>query len=439
MRPDPFKLNHWINARKLTPELLAGRAGAQPAVIRGMLAGEQVADDVVTAVAAALQVSPAQLHDAGTHNLTAVWQSASDLRASRRPIQRDGIHFYNYYTMAAPPGRVAPVILDILCPADRLPALNNGHLEPAITVNLGPGDINGRWGTELTPSTWQKITANRGHDGWITGESYVEPAYCPHAYSLAGADPARIVSYTGYANLSGLVEELNTWSDPAFDRFAKLAESGLSPDVVAEILLSARGHDHASAAAAAGVSQADLNSALADPVRDNGVLSAVCTAVGLDYRLLLPAGRRQDAVGKTYQGLEETRSSARDFLGYRMASMASAPHLPDLIGLFVQVRGEHGGLMTEPNETHYLIVGGQVTLEWSDADGRVRSETAGPDGSAWVAPFVSHRWSGDGAVLKLSSGPHVGLLDLIELTNTYAPSGTLRRSRRDLRGWGYDS
>ena len=27
--------------------------------------------------------------------------------------------------------------------------LNNGHLEQAITVNLGPGDIYGRWGENI--------------------------------------------------------------------------------------------------------------------------------------------------------------------------------------------------------------------------------------------------------------------------------------------------
>ena len=111
-------------------------------------------------VARFLRVEAEQLTSSPRRNLTALTRSADDLIATRRPIQRDGIHFYNYYTMAAPPGAVAPVILDILCPAERVPALNNGHLEPAITVNIGPGDINGRWGEELTEETWQVLRAN---------------------------------------------------------------------------------------------------------------------------------------------------------------------------------------------------------------------------------------------------------------------------------------
>ncbi|MGC4804615.1 histidine kinase [Micromonospora sp. DT233] len=439
MPVDPFKLNHWINARKLTPALLARNAAVPLADVQAMLDGRPAADEIVASVTAALRVSAAQLETSGTAGLTVQWQSADELYASRRPIQRDGIHFYNYYTMAAPHGRVAPVILDILCPADRLPALNKGHLEPAITVNLGPGDIHGRWGTELNPDTWQTIAANTGADSWITGESYVEPSYCPHTYSLAGAEPARIVSYTGHANLGALIDDLNLWADPAFDRFTKLIESGLPPAAMAGLLLGARGYDEASAAAAIGVSEADLAAALADPTGNPGLLRELGAALGLDYRLLLPPARRHDPVGKTYRSLAETRASARDFLGYRVASTASAPHLPDLVGLFVQVSGDSGGEMAEPAETHYLIVDGELTLEWTDQDGYSRTATSGPDGSAWVAPFVAHRWSGQGAVLKLSSGMHVGLVDLVELSNTYDPATTIGRARRDLHGWGYDS
>jgi 2-hydroxyethylphosphonate dioxygenase len=439
MRIDRFKLNHWTNARKLTPALLAERACVALEDVQAMLAGLDADDDVASSVARALRISVAQLDSAGESDLTVVWQPAEVLYASCRPIQRDGIHFYNYYTMAAPPGRVAPVILDILCPAGRLPALNNGHLEPAITVNLGPGHIYGRWGAELTPATWQVIAANLDADSWIVGESYVEPSYCPHAYSLAGAEPARIVSYTGHANLASLVEEMNMWSDPAFARFAKVVESGLPPDVVADMLLAARGHDRASAAAAMGIEAAELSSALADPNAHVDVLRGLGIAAGLDYRLLLPPGRRHDAVGKTYQSLAATRRSVREFLGYRVASMASAPHLPDVIGLFMLVSGDHGGYLAEPNETHYLAASGEPALEWADASGRLQVRTLGKDGSAWVGPFVSHRWTGDGAVLKLSSGPHLGSLDMLELTSTYAPGTTLQRGRRDLSGWGYDS
>src|SRR4051812_7357792 len=272
-----------------------------------------VPDEVVQAVAAALRVDPGQLATSGENDLTVVLQTGDELRETRRSIQRDGIHFYNYYTMAAPPGRVAPVILDILCPADRRPALNNGHLEPAITVNLGPGDINGRWGEQLDADTWQVLAANDGPDAWITGDTYVEPSYCPHSYSLAGDRPARIVSYTGQSNLAPVVDEANTWSEPAFAAYVQLLDGGLPTGDLLDLLLARRGFDRTSAAAAADVAPQDLAAAVTDPTGGLAVLHAVAAHTGIDHRLLLPPAPRHDAVGKTCLSIAEARRSRRRF------------------------------------------------------------------------------------------------------------------------------
>ena len=75
-----------------------------------------------------------------------IFRSKEELEKTKRPITRDKIHFYNYYTLPTPKGYVAPVLIDILCPKEKLPKLNNGHLEPAITVSLGPNDIHARFG-----------------------------------------------------------------------------------------------------------------------------------------------------------------------------------------------------------------------------------------------------------------------------------------------------
>ena len=442
MRIEPFKLAHWMNARKYTLDRVAQLSGLAQARLEGILSDG--ADDhpaeVVTALAAALEVSPAQIAGDAQRDLSALCQPAEAMHATRRPVQRDGIHFYNYYTMVAPPGRVAPVILDILCPADRLPALNNGHLEPAITVNLGPGDINGRWGEELSPATWRVLEANRSDDRWITGDSYVEPSYCPHSYSLATDRPARIVSYTGQSNLVGLVEEFNGWSDPAFAACAGALERGLAAGGVLDLLLARRGHTRQTAAAGADLSDAELEQALADPLANLPALRAVAAFLGVDYRLLLPPDPRHDEVGKTCMSVEESRASERSLGAYRVASMASASHVPDLTGLFVNVDTAAGQApeLVDLAESHYLVVEGELTLEWADAAGASAAQTLGPDGSAWVGPFVRHRWQGRGAVLKFGSGSHVGYLDLFELTNTYAAAATVRRGRRDVAGWGYD-
>lgn len=443
---DSYKLAHWMNVRKVTPDQLAETAELDEELLRDLLRGESspLADDEARQVAEALRVNASQLAASPKQGLAAVVSTPDDLRATRRPIRRDGIAFYNYYSMAGPPGRVAPVILDILCPHDRLPALNNGHLEPAITLNLGPGDIHGRWGEELGEAEWQVLRANRAMDSWIVGDSYVEPSYCPHSYSLASEAPARIISYTCESNLAPLVAELNDWGDPAFAALLRDVGDATPPDLLRSAL-SRRGFDPAAAAERSGVARDSLEAFLDGNTEalSMAALRALGDAVGLDYRTLLPTPRRHDAVGKTSRSIEESQASARAFRSYTVASMASAPHLPDLIGLFLLVekpdeRSPEPDL-SDSSESHYLVVRGEPTLAWREADGRVAEAALEPDSSAWVAPYVEHAFGGEGAVVKLGSGSHVGYLDLIELSNTFAAEATLRRGRRDVLGWGYDT
>ncbi len=488
MRPDPFKLMRWMNARKLTPEHLSEECDVPAPLIVALLSDDppDIAADVARRIAAALRVEWARLAATRTVGTPVLVRTAVELRATKRTIMRDGIAFYSYYSMAAPADQVGPVVLDILCPSGRLPALNNGHLEPAITVNLGPGDIHGRWAEELAPQTWQRLGANRASDRWITGDSYVEPCYCPHSYSLAGDTPARIVSYTGSANLTALIEEANHWPEAGFEAFLDWlsqfdhegdgrpvgrdanpdAGQGVSraavPGALLDLLLARRGYTRRTAAGRAGLSLADLDAALAEPVTGIATLRALVGPLGMDYRVLLPTARVHDAVGKSVLSVAQARATIRDFGPYRVASMASVPHLTDLTGLFMRIgRGskpggaedQADGYLTEPADSHYLVVDGSPVIEWlgSGADDvtagtaaaggtAVRgAETAAlsADASVWVAPFVRHRWLGEGSLLKFGSGSHVGYLDLLELTNVYDPAATLRRSYRDRRGWGY--
>jgi 2-hydroxyethylphosphonate dioxygenase len=431
-----------MNARKYTTAQVADLAGLPEDMISALLRDHaELAVETVAAVAVALQVEPSQLAGNAQRDCTVISQAPEALHDSRRPIQRDGIHFYNYYTMAAPPGRVAPVILDILCPADRIPALNNGHLEPAITVNLGPGHIHGRWGEPLTAQTWQVLAANTDDDAWITGDSYVEPSHCRHSYSLVGETPARIVSYTAESNIARLADDVNAWSDSAFARYLDYLDRGMRPADLLDLLLARRGHDRETAAAAAGLLPGDLEAAAADPVTGLPALRAVGRALGFDYRIVMPADRSHDEIGKTCLNVADARRSQRRFGPYEVASTAGAPHLPDLTGLFVRIdadRPTRNAFLTEPAECHYFVTSGEVTLEWADAGGEVVATKLTADGSAWVGPFVQHAWYGHGSVLKFGSGVHVGYLDLLELTNTYAPGAAARRSRRDVASWGYD-
>ncbi|MET0416149.1 MAG: histidine kinase [Actinoplanes sp.] len=444
MQVDQFKLMHWLNARKYTAAQLAELAGVPSRSVDALLRGDgaDVPAAEVAAVVAALRIEPGQLSRAEHSAASVLLQSGRALRDSRRSIQRDGIHFYNYYTMAAAPGRVAPVILDILCPPDRLPALNNGHLEPAITVNLGPGDIHGRWGEELTPDTWHVLAANTGPDAWITGDSYVEPSYCPHTYSLASGRPARIVSYTAQSNLAALADEVNGWPDGAFAACLDRLGAGLPPADLLDLLLARRGYDRPSLCAAIRTTPQALAATLADPFADLATIRAVGDLLGVDYRLLLPAAPRHDRAGKTHQSIDGARRSRRGFGPYEMATMASAPQLPDLTGLFMRVdieRPADGIDLVEPGECHYLIATGTAAVEWQEPTGETGTALLDTDSSVWVAPFVRHRWSGHASLLKFGSGAHLGYLDLLELSNTFAAASTLRRSRHDLAGWGYDT
>jgi hypothetical protein len=442
---DSYKLSHWMNIRKLTPPQVCAEAGLEDGELADLLSDGRpsVADALAARLSAVLRVDAAQIVPGAARDLTAITMSADEVHASCRPIQRDGIHFYNYYSMAGPPGRVAPVILDILCPAERLPALNNGHLEPAITVNIGPGDIHGRWGDELTDLTWQVLRANRGEDRWIAGDSYVEPAYCPHSYSLASDTPARIISYTAESNLAPLLSELNEWGDDAFARFEADVRGASSGQALARAL-ARRGMEPRDAARLGGVDEVQLEAFAAG---DADALSAaelrqLGERLGFDYRVLLPPVRRHDAVGKTCCTVEESRATTRPFRSYRAASTASAPHLPDLVGCFMLVDGTGSADeldLCDAADSHYMVLGGEVSLTWQESGGSRVTDSLGPDGTAWVGPYVAHRWSGEGAVIKLGSGRHAGYWDELELSNTFAPADTLRRGRRDAVGWGYDT
>lgn len=446
MLVDSYKVIRWMNVRKLTRDQVAERIGMPLEEFDLALAerAAELSDDVGTRLALVLDLDESQITGSSSLLPTVVTMPAEDVQASCRPIERDGIHFYNYYSMAGGPGRVAPVILDILCPSDRLPQLNNGHLEPAITINIGPSDINGRWGEDLTDDTWSVLRANSGDHEWIAGDSYVEPSYCPHSYSLAGEGPSRIISYTAESNLANLLAQLNEWTDEAFEAFLVALGDRRTQDLLAS-LLARRGFELADAARVAGISEERLHAALDGQPEglELDELRRLSDKLGFDYRPLLPPPRRHDAVGKTFCSIEESAASQRRFRSYRVASMASAPHLSDLCGLFMRVEGADAGEspldLVELGETHYLVTAGELTLTWRDAGGRLARKTLTPNGTAWVAPFVEHAWSGEGALIKLGSGKHVGVLDQLELTSTFDAQTTMKRARGDTLGWGYDS
>ncbi len=443
LQVDTIRLRRWMNIRKITAADLASAAGLDTAALEAILRCEvsEVDTEVCGQLAGELAVDISAITASGQREQCVILMRAAQAQATRRAIRRDGIHFYNYYSMAAPKGRVAPVILDILCPGDRLPALNNGHLEPAITINIGPGPINGRWRADLNPGTWQVLQSNSGDDSWIAGDSYIEPSYCPHSYSLASEEPARIISYTCSPAIGSLVEESNQWSSPSFDVLLdRIGDAG--PASWLRLLLDRRAYSVPQAAAASRVDPDVLEAAVAG----RGTLGvddawSIGHALGFDYRVILPAPHKRDAVGKTFCSIEQSRQTMREFKRYVVASMASAPHLPDLVGLFMRVPprpGEPELDLTGHSETHYLVGSGGLALSWREPDGSVRTEQLFADDSIWVGPFVEHGFGGEGSLACMASGNHLGHLDQLALSGTFDARSTLARGRRDRATWGYD-
>jgi hypothetical protein len=440
---DRYRLIHWLNVRKLTPALVERESSLTAGELRAVADGRTslLTEAQAHDLAAILNVDLAQLAGDEHPGAAVIYRSREQLLATRRAIERDGIHFYNYYTLPAPKGHVAPVVLDILCPAGRLPALNNGHLEPAITVNIGPGDIYGRWGEALNDTNWQVLKAGSPHD-WIAGDSYVEPAYCPHAYSLATAEPAQIISYTCKSNLEHLLTSSNRWSDAAFHGLVSQWSDHHPQTATLLAHMSRRGYDAQTLSHRTGVNAAALASHL-DDVSDALTieeLQSLAGVLGIDYRILLPPSPCHDPVGKTSRSIAESLATARPFRSYTVASLAFAPHLPDLAGLCLSVEqksGTHVPDLMDHAATHYFVTRGQVTLCWQDDD-RIATVELSLHDTAWIGPFVRHGFTGAGALLKLGNGEGASYLDQLECSNTFQPAATLRRGRQDRKDWGYD-
>ena len=90
---------------------------------------------------------------------------------------------------------------------NKLPVLNNGHLEPAITVSLGPNDIYARFAKKINKETLVKFRINPDpKTNWIVGSNYYEPSYCLHTYSRATEGPGKILSYTTRSYIENLFE-----------------------------------------------------------------------------------------------------------------------------------------------------------------------------------------------------------------------------------------
>ena len=147
-RIDRVKLNHWLNIRKTTISVLNDLL-KRDLNYELSLDNLNVVDNIAIEKIASVLSIPVEYLLTKEEIPAFVFNTKEQIEKTKRPIRRGGIHYYNYYTLPSPKGYVAPVLIDILCPKNKMPVLNNGHLEPAITVSLGPNDIFTRFAKKI--------------------------------------------------------------------------------------------------------------------------------------------------------------------------------------------------------------------------------------------------------------------------------------------------
>lgn len=445
LRLDPFKLMHWMNARKVTPKMVSASTGLSESLISEITSGviENVDSSAVNSLLIALNVTQEQLVKDENNIPKIIYSSKEEVDETRREVRRDGIHFYNYYTLPSPKGFIAPVILDILCPEGRLPALNKGHLEPAITINLGPGDIFGRWAEETSDLSFSKLDSNYGNDeAWIIGESYVEPCYCLHSYALASKKPARILSYTIKTELESFLQQMNNLSEKDFNEIAENLKSKQVSRYSFSEQMKHHGYCVESLSSASDLEISKISDFLAgsDDALTISEVKKISLLIGFDYRLALSKNFKIDGLGKVHLNSSKAKKTIRNFKSYRVASMANSPMFPDLSGLFIEVTQKEETLdLCENINIHYLASGGEMSFYWVNESGDVEVQKIKNGDSLWISPYTKHGFSGEGSLIKMNNGERCGYLSRVALDNVYNLNETLNRGREDVSDWGYDN
>ena len=438
---DKYKLIHWLNVRKTTVEelnkLLANK-------INQKISSDDFEDlDIYTAkeVAEALliPVSNILIHSEVPSFL---FSSKQDLEKTRRPIKRDGIHFYNYYTLPSPKGYVSPVLIDILCPKDRLPKLNNGHLESAITLSLGPNDIYARFGKKINKTNWCKFKVNKDpKTKWIVGDNYFEPSYCLHTYSRATDGPGRILSYTTTSHVEELFsKKLNNES---FNNFLKLSQNKNFKRSLLQQTLVDKGYELSYISKNTKIPLSKLKSYFKNNSNfTKKQFEKICSFAHLDPRLFSEVKHKEDDVGKLYISHKESIKTIRKFKSYTIASIASSIRHQDLYGYYMKVNKKKKHKikldLLDSSCSHYLVTGGKLNF-YHKKDGKIIKTICSDGDVLWVGSFTEHCFYGDGSLVKISDGQNFNYLEKFDIGNLYNLSYTLKRAYKNNLNWGYEN
>jgi len=433
---DVLKLNHWLNARKVTLPLIKKRHNNLYDKIKKKK-NFPINTKELNFLKSYLNI---QQHDISLKKKLPdyIFYSKEKILSTKRPIKRDGIHFYNYYTLPSPQGFKSPVILDILCPHNKIPKLNNGHLEQAITINLGPGDIYGRWGKNTNKKeNYSIIKSNRYKNNWIVGDTYVEPTYLPHSYSLVDNTPSQILSYTAKSQLQKFSDNSNIWPDSSYNNFiASINKYGQKISFL-KFFLNSRGFENNYISKKLNIPKRDINNFFKSKKNNNKnkkILDKICKIMNVDPSIFYKRNFNQDLVGKTYKSYKDSFKSIRKYKSYLVSSMSASERYPDLYGIFIKVsKSKKVKNLEYYASTHYLATSGKMYFYVNDKKIKFNNSD-----SIWISPFVKHGFSGNGSIIKISNGECIDYQDIYEINNIYNCKKILKRIHKDNMNWGYE-
>jgi hypothetical protein len=427
---DIIKLNHWLNARKITNQFIRLKQVSLSKKLK-LKKNFNISSKELFFINTKLLIPTEKVVHQNKIPDYIYW-SKTKIEKTKRPIKRDGIHFYNYYSLPIPDGFVGPVILDILCPKDKLPQLNNGHLEQAITINLGNSDIYGRWGNVKNKTNFSKIRFNNSSvNSWIIGDTYVEPTYCPHSYSRATDYNSQILSYTAKSPLEKLIKNLNNWSNKNYKSLMNNIQSKDIRTSVLNFYLNNQGISIKYLAKSINFKISNISQI----IKNKKILLKTCKFLKIDPNLLDKKNySSEDAIGKTYLSYKESFKTIRKYKSYTIASMASSERYTDLFGYFIKVSNKRKVKdLSDYASSHYLITSGNFYLNIDNKKIKIKKGDA-----IWMSSFKLHGFSGNGSLLKISNGENLDSADLSEILNLYNPKQTLERSYKDKISWGYE-
>lgn len=439
-RIDKIKLNHWLNIRKTTIFVLNELLKRDLNYELKFENLNDVDENIIEKIANILSIPKSNILE-NEETPSFIFNTKNQIEKTKRPIKRGGIHYYNYYTLPSPKGYVAPVLIDILCPKNKMPVLNNGHLEPAITVSLGPNDIYARFDKKINKINFLKFRINPDpKTNWVVGSNYYEPSYCLHTYSRATDGPGKILSYTTKSYIENLFDsKLNE------DSFKNLCLK-LNPSLPNRFFLYQdimnRGYSLEDIAKKSKVSIKKFKQYFKNKKYklNKKELKKISNILNSDPLIYEDKQFKEDKIGKFYYDYKDSIKTIREFKSYKVASIANSARSPDLTGYFIKVDNKSKLPITDlldSNCSHYLATKGKMTF-FSKANNKINKINMCEGDSVWVSAFSNHGFSGSGALIKISDGQNFNYLEKIELINTYNLKKTLSRGRKDKVNWGYD-